>query len=134
MNDREHARHCKEFNALIDQWRTDLFLGNWQIDTEHFRTGNGDVDQNTGQTPAAKCAADWRYMHAKVTCNCHMFEGMPKGKVEQVVIHELLHAVVHEMREWSTKDDSSVPHEERVVSHLTSVVEYLAKRGRHRRA
>lgn len=133
MNDREHARHIKQFDALAEKWKFALFLGNWALITDHFREGDGKTDAATGKTPAASCSADWRYMHVKLSCNCFEFADMPAHEVERIVIHELLHAVVHEMREWSENDDSCLPHEERVVSHLTAVIDYLANAPRKRR-
>ena len=44
-------------------------------------------------------------------------------EISRIVLHELLHTVINEMRNWEKEDGGD--HEERVVSHLTMIIDRL---------
>jgi hypothetical protein len=54
--------------------------------------------------------------------------GKSDKRIAEVVIHELVHCLVHEMREWSPERqsgdalDKCMAHEERVVTELTDAI------------
>jgi hypothetical protein len=64
------------------------------------------------ETVLARTFADWRYSVANIHINLPAFRDMEDNEIERVVIHELCHVLVNEMRE------GEIHHEERVVTHL----------------
>jgi hypothetical protein len=56
--------------------------------------------------------ADWKYATASLHINLDSFSRMGDKDIESVIIHELCHALVNEMRE------GEMHHEERVVTGL----------------
>lgn len=80
--------------------------------------GNAKVD---GYQTAARCDTSWQYFTADIDFSYVQLKDMEEKEIEKVIIHELLHIVVNEMRE------SGLEHEERVVSHLQMIMSYLNK-------
>jgi len=113
----KQAKTRDKVAALIKRWIGDLWLGQWEIDVTYEWNG-----VRGKEAVYARCHADWRYMHARITCDLPLMADLSDEDLEEVVVHELLHAVVNEMR------SKGLPHEERVVSHLERVICYLARR------
>lgn len=84
-------------------------------------------DDDSGNT-LAKCIPDWSYKHATITFHTNLMNGKSDKRIAEVVIHELVHCLVHEMREWSPERqsgdalDKCMAHEERVVTELTDAI------------
>lgn len=108
-----HARTKARINRLFDKWRTRLGLNQWRLDVVWEWNGLQDTDA------VASSKASWAYMLGTLTFDLPACTGLDVEQLEEVVIHELLHLVVNEMRE------DHIDHEERVVSHLTSVMARL---------
>lgn len=66
-----------------------------------------------GDTILARTFADWRYGTIKIYFNVPAIKDLEDIALERLVVHELVHALVNEMRE------EGIDHEERVVSGLT---------------
>jgi predicted SprT family Zn-dependent metalloprotease len=64
------------------------------------------------ETVLARTFSDWRYGTAEIHFNLPAFECMTDDEIESVIIHELCHVLVNEMRE------GEIHHEERVVTQL----------------
>lgn len=111
-----------KLDKLVARWVGDLWLGQWQIDTVWCWNGIDAPDENT--TVNAECSADWRYLRATVRFNIPACSELNDEKLEGIVVHELLHCVVNEMREKEIK------HEERVVSSLQRAMCWLAGRSK----
>jgi hypothetical protein len=99
-------------------WIYRLGRGWWEIDIRYYddpativRTfsdpGNGAM------LTLAMTTVQWVYTQACIEINLPAFDGMEESKIERVVIHELCHILVNEMRE------GEIHHEERVVTGLT---------------
>jgi hypothetical protein len=71
-------------------------------------------DEAAGYRCIGRCAAKWEYCEATLEFDLDAFADLPQGAQAEFVLHELLHAVVNEMR------SRGLAHEERVVSSLTS--------------
>ena len=88
----------------------------WKIDfTVRDYLHNNCADFQT----MATCDADWRYFEATLNFSFIKMYDLEEEEIEKIVIHELLHIVVNEMRE------DGIEHEERVVSHLTMMVDWM---------
>jgi len=115
MEDRELT--VKQLTRLlrkyIGKWKSKLFLGMWNVDfnVRDFLT----ADINSSFHMVARCSTKWNYFTVQLDFSHVMLASMSDAEIERVVLHELLHVVVNEMRE------DGVDHEERVVSHLTMI-------------
>ncbi len=81
---------------------------------------------DTGEMVPATVTAQWMYADAKISINLPAFEFIESFNIERVVVHELCHILVNEMRE------GELHHEERVVTGLTKAflwVEDAVKNG-----
>lgn len=111
----------------ILKWKEHLFLNPWRFNPTYVRESGKDV-AGRGSSIEAQCNARWEYLEADVKFFMHQIHGMSDRQLEELVIHELCHCIVAEMRE------KQVCHEERVVSHLVNVLwglrEYSLKEGR----
>ena len=74
---------------------------------------------NGGVVPAF-VAANWMYADAKISVNLPAFDELDADKIEKIVVHELCHILVNEMRE------GELHHEERVVTGLTKAFFWVA--------
>lgn len=110
---RSRSATKKKLIAYVKKWKRQLWLGQWNVDTVWEWDGLGE------DTTTAKCQCDWRYMIATITFDLIRCSTLDDEGLERIVIHELLHMVVNEMRY------DGLEHEERVVSHLTSVIHFM---------
>lgn len=74
---------------------------------QRFQTPNND------DVVAAKMYVDWKYGTADLHINLPAFKGRKQWKIDRIIVHELVHALVNEMRY------EGIEHEERVVTSLT---------------
>lgn len=102
----------------VDVWTGVLGLRSWECsffyiyDAEQYPQyfANDEV----GKQIMAHVDCDWRYMQLLIAFNVKQMCECSEEKIERIVVHELVHALVNEMR------SRGVPHEERVVTQLTS--------------
>lgn len=102
--------------TLFGQWIDRLGLAWWEITVNYYSDPAEIVrrfHQDEDRTVAAITLADWQYGIATIDVNLTAFDGMSPEAVEKIVIHELCHILVNEMRE------GELHHEERVVTGLT---------------
>jgi hypothetical protein len=132
MNDRQYAAHRAAVGRAMDQWKNRLWLGHWILHVEHNRHGLDQREVPSGSTKQMVCNADWRYQEATIGCDCPSVSRKSVAEMGLLVLHELLHAAVHEAREWREGASVGLPHEERVVTHLTNVLVYAYKGSRRR--
>lgn len=59
-----------------------------------------------------RCHTDWRYQETTIYISLDAIKRMDKGEIEKVVVHELMHVFLNEMRE------EGIDHEERVATNL----------------
>jgi hypothetical protein len=104
----------KRCQKSLDEWLYKLGLLWWDCEiiyrkkAKHFRKANGNV-------AIMRCYADWRYMRLTLEVNLTQVRRLDDIELERVIVHELCHALVNEMREI----DPGIKHEERVVTMLT---------------
>jgi predicted SprT family Zn-dependent metalloprotease len=110
--------------AAMRKWITPLGLGWWRVTLRHYAKRK-ECKRKFGDSVAARCYADWRYMEAVIEINLPLWVDKTDDEVERMAVHELMHILVNEMRE------GAIEHEERVVTTLTKAVFWIdaAARG-----
>lgn len=129
LTDKEHAKELVRINRIACKWKSVLNLHSWDF-LISVRRSSADMELAEDAAPVPKhsaavgiCKASWKYKHAHIEINGEETIGRPQRTVEDAMLHEMLHAVVHEMREWECgNSDLALAHEERVVSELTMVI------------
>jgi hypothetical protein len=125
MTDAEYAEQKDRIIALSDKWLKPLGLGWWDIRLTFQRSGYMEPKQNTRDRSVAKCDCDWRYGHAEITFNMPLVAEQNDDDMENIVVHELMHVFLNEMR-WARQDgQDDIDHEERVASTLTKALLWL---------
>lgn len=103
----------KKINKLIRKyckwWTHWLGLGHWIMRIVY--SGEAKSSSNGGDLDG-EVVADWRYLTATITFYPANMKTLSKTAIERIVVHELVHILVNEMRE------DNVCHEERVVTQL----------------
>lgn len=109
-----------QLKAAFDKWIKALGLAWWDIDI-HYYDDPGEVvrlfaNGTNDSVIAAFVDANWMYGTAVISVNLTAFTDMTPEKIDRIVVHELMHILVNEMRE------SELHHEERVVTGLTKAL------------
>lgn len=115
LQEMEAARNL--IRTFINCWVPRLNLYNWEIECIYSYDRHPDNPRHFAE---AHCT--WKYMHGSITFYLPVAIGKSERQLESFVLHELLHFVVNEMREWERQQPDSVDHEERVVTHLERVI------------
>lgn len=103
----------KRIRRIGKKWRHVLALYEWDL-TTHFVDGPLIVDGTLAPDAAGCASVDWQYRHADVSFNLEKTAKLTDTKLEEVYLHEMMHVLLHEMREH----DPELKHEERVASTL----------------
>lgn len=105
--------------ALIQQyakrWTYRLGLRWWKIDLEFMDDPDSilaEFARDENKTCLATTYTEWCYTAAHICFNVPAWCKLDEGEFERMLLHELCHILVNEMRE------GEMHHEERVVSHL----------------
>lgn len=106
--------------AAFGTWIERLGLGWWDIEV-HYYDEPGEIVRlfrqvDDGGIVPAFVDANWMYATAKISVNLPAFADMEPDAIERIVVHELMHILVNEMRE------GELHHEERVVTQLTKAI------------
>ena len=121
MDDKQFEKQKTRIKKYIDKWRDLLGLWNWHLDVEWSDNDKDGIVENT--EILAHTYVSWQYLDYKITFYLKSFVDKDDEEVEKVVIHEMCHVLVSEMRENTTN------HEERVVSNLTNVMRWVYEEG-----
>ncbi len=98
---------------MVKKWRECLGLNTWRFEINYFRTG--DYMPGEGDTVTfANITPQWKYLEAQLSFNMPQLAEMDDVQLEEIVVHELSHCLVDEMRAVEKDPD----HEERVVSSI----------------
>lgn len=111
---RDEARD--RLTPLMDKWKAILQMVDWHISGDLV---DGRFDE--GEEYAARCEAHWEYLQADIDWSVEQVLLMGDEELEEHIVHELMHALVSEMRPRKQKRHL-VKHEERVVTMLSRVV------------
>lgn len=127
MNDAEYAATKERVMEVFERWRYPLGLNMWRL---HMRWNRLDKPAGDGilARVAGEATPDWRYLEATVEWYLPVLEDMDDEELEYVVLHELTHVVLNEMRE--SAGEGGIDHEERVVTQVAKVLQWVRDHGR----
>jgi len=117
VKNKAFKRIRKHLDKLVAQWRVPLGLKWWTIKCRYFDDPERFEKEN-GWHALARTYADWRYMTASIEFNVPACEQQSERDLEDVVVHELCHILVNEMRE------GEIHHEERVCTRLAQAFQW----------
>lgn len=136
MNDNDYKRVKDFIPPIYYLWSERLRLQDWSISFNGFRDGIPDDRKNPGSDAIMVICCLWQYKSATIDLDApkilEFLNDLDEDAIQKSILHELLHAVVHEMRPdqcgaFTESMDDDIPlhqikHEERVVEHLTEVI------------
>lgn len=125
------AKERRRIFPMVRRWRDSMGLGNWRVDVT-YHDGTYELDGGmSGADTVGSCKARWQYQTAHLQFNAQLTKDYDADRLEEIVVHELGHALVNEMRAanlpvgWS-RDENDAAHEERVVTLITNAILYAA--------
>lgn len=114
--------------AAFAKWIPRLGLAWWDLQIIYYDDPQEIINRfriiESGEMVPATVTAQWMYADAKISINLPAFEYIEDADIERVVVHELCHILVNEMRE------GELHHEERVVTQLTKAFFWVADAAR----
>lgn len=142
MDDAAYNAIADRINALVAKWKPVLHLGRWTVNVVVLRAGfpRKDKDEDGAFRNIAKAEVKWEYLEAQLRFDAPEAASLPDEDLEDAVVHELVHVLTYEFREFSLDQcsqcgstrmvpDGAEKHEERVVSELTALIRELAAQG-----
>lgn len=105
----------KRVRTAFEKWNAVLGLGSWDF-IFSWDPGHGAAKSADYHSEFAIDAL-WEYKKATITIWCASVHDLADTALEQAVLHELLHCMVCEMRDWRP-GKTRRKHEERVVVQL----------------
>lgn len=124
----KYKRTKKLVRKYIDKWITPLGLRWWHIDVHYVRDKKTIQkyfsNEDEGKVTFARVFSDWQYLKASVYVNVREAAGQTEEEIEDMILHELCHLLVNEMREPGLK------HEERVVTGLQRAFKWTREADR----
>jgi len=112
----------KKIKKICDKWIYRLGLKWWEVQVNYVSDPQTVIEIfriTDEEIVIAKTFADWKYMTANIYLNIPPMLSMSSDQVQRIIVHELLHVLVNEMRE------DGIDHEERVVTSLTKAVFWI---------
>ncbi len=122
--DREMRVQSRRVEKLMNKWPDRLGLTHWNIKLEMCATSSRDDGEITWRV-SFQTATLWQYMDSIITAYVPAIAEMSDDQVEEAFVHELCHILVGEMSNCSTDKgdrDGASPHEERVVTQITTAI------------
>lgn len=106
----------QKIQTYVTKWLKPLGLLWWDVNVVYLdkpkELNDKEFFSDSGMI-LGKTHVNWQYGLATVYFNVPAFDEMKDEDIEEVVVHELVHILVNEMRE------PDMHHEERVVTGLT---------------
>lgn len=113
MNKKKFIKKC------FDRWTYRLGLRWWEVNITYYSEPDEIVHRfrtDGDKVCVAFTDVDWIYSRAYIHVNLPRLMDQDEGEIERIVVHELMHVLVNEMRE------DEMHHEERVVTQLTKAI------------
>jgi len=111
---RKWKKQIKRIQKVMDRWLDPLGLAWWHVQCNYIWDKKQFKKRNGYQT-IGSVYARWEYATASIDWNLRAIALESDSKLDRVVLHELCHILVSELRE----PDDDKKHEERVVTGLT---------------
>jgi len=137
MNDAQFNDQRRRLRRVVKAWIDSLGLGGWLLHLSYDRTGEAFNDEviDNGHIRLvndAKTTVKWEYQEASISFNVPEFVDYDDDRLEFIVVHELCHLLVNEMRSdhEGERAHGKLLHEERVCTQLARA--FIATRDRAR--
>lgn len=107
-----HASQQRRMERLWRKWGDRLGLYGWDVVRTYH---DGDFIQADGRPStdaAGSTHVDWEYRQASIAWNTQALSKYDDAHAEVMIVHEIMHILLNEMRETDIK------HEERVATTL----------------
>jgi hypothetical protein len=114
MKRKTFEKHRDRCQAVFDEWIVKLGLAWYEVDVAYYDSRK-QFRKDADRIVAARITTDWQYMRFAVDVCVPVVVDKTDAELERVIVHELCHALVNELRE----PDPIGKHEERVVTMLT---------------
>ena len=122
MTDAEQKQLENRIQAIADEWILCLGLQWWHISFYYHGDSGAYRDSSAGVPAESKAytSASWPYLDAAIHYNLSGLSDYDDVHLEEVVVHELMHVMVHEMRSVANCEceQFDIRHEERVCTML----------------
>lgn len=127
MTDKEFKKLHDKIRKIAEDWMQVLGLMWWNVTLEYVRDPRGMPSrQGNDNYCLGEAHAYWQYLEATVKFNMPDLMDKPDEELEKIVLHELVHILVWETREWAPetvtaeRNEMGMKAEDRVVSTLTN--------------
>ena len=130
MTDKEYREAKAKVLRVYSSWKNELGLRDWAIRL-HFE--RGAPEETTPFVVLGVTSASWAYKIAEITFHLANFKDRTDYEIEEIVVHELCHILVCEMRTTVPSQEMSTEmnrHEERVVTQLARAFIWTRDAGR----
>ncbi len=134
MDDATYNKLKRNLEKIRFKWQTCMGLRWWSIKFIFDRVPS-DTTRPDGYFCQASTVVRWEYLSATITFNMPLLVECKDKHLEEIVVHELCHVLVNEMRQWAEdeipvgKKDEGMKHEERVVTCMTSAFIWTMEAG-----
>ncbi len=138
MTDREFNDARARIRKVANEWITHLGFRWWTVDLLFPRDAEGTLhSRHVGEDwEGLMCVrTKWEYQQVSIEFNMPPCSQLSDADLKDHFVHELSHAMVSEMREWTdyrgqdAEYDACVRHEERVVCHMTKAFGWVYDAG-----
>ena len=116
MKDSEFEATKERIRIIRDFWAEKLGLLWWTVHY-NYRDDSAYFQEPNGVQAAARCRPEWRYLEASIDLNMPQLFGMDDDELEKIIVHEMMHILLHEMRNFD--EEAGLKHEERVATTFT---------------
>ena len=119
MEQEAFEQEKQRVEALFQRWIVPLYLGSWQFDRRYYQVGALFREETEcGPNTAMKADVSWEYMFGRVSVNCEMTAHLSGKRLEEAVVHEMVHFHLAELATLLDDSDDVQKHVERVTTVL----------------
>ena len=122
MTDATSEQLQARIETIAHEWKECLGLSWWNISFHYYRDSGvyAESGENLSLESKAHTSASWAYLDAAIHFNLSGLFDYNDTQLEEVVVHEFMHILVHEMRSVANCEceQFDIRHEERVCTTL----------------
>ena len=123
MTDKEFAAAKARVWKYVRKWDEPLGLRWWRQAHEWCREPIGEASE--GRFVGGRATVDWKYRLVTYQWYLPGLAKLLNDDIEETVVHEMMHVLVAEMRQWENANDA-LDHEERCCTVLARAFQYIA--------
>lgn len=118
MTDEEYEAERARIRAIYDRWEPVLGLDAWLITLDYHTGPYVCADGTPSGNAYATAAPHWDYQSASLSFNLQKTRTEDDDDLEDIVVHECVHVLLHELRGTAAMDDHQ-EHEEHAATMIT---------------